>query len=240
MRNGGFRANFDLDDVKPSWLLSSMSEIWTYSLALALTVTSISPASAETVEAHTSCFDVALIATSPRYRWQPVESAPDEIIIRSPVSIRFAVKQVITGSIKSSDIEVRTSLHTRFNPAIKQFLLFLKEEQDGKYSLQEMNYQLVYDRRGKLVWPIASPLDISYTEDGFTPSNYETLMRPIHYRAKDAWWLVTPPDVDPPSADEYSWGRIDKDKIITASRGISAVDLVAAAAGKRCNAKVAR
>jgi hypothetical protein len=217
-----------------------MSKIWTYSLALVLTVTAISSASAETVEADKSCFDVALIATSPRYRWQPVESEPDEIIIRSPVSIRFAVKQVIAGSIKSSDIDVRTSLHTRFNSAIKQFLLFLKMERDGKYSLQELNYQLVYDRRGMLVWPIASPLDKSYTEDGFTPSNYETLMRPIHYRAKDAWWLVTPPDVDPPSAAEYSWGQLDKNGIITASRGISAVDLVAAAAGKRCGAKVAR
>ncbi|MFY9352267.1 MAG: hypothetical protein WAO77_18170 [Sphingobium sp.] len=209
-------------------------------MALALTVTFISPASAETVEVDTSCFDVALIATSPRYRWQPVDSAPDEIIIRSPVSIRFAVKQVIAGAIKSSDIEVRTSLHTRFNPAIKQFLLFLKVEYGGKYTLQEMNYQLVYDRSGKLVWPIASPLHTSYTEDGFTPSNYETLMRPIHYRARDAWWLVTSPDVDPPSADEYSWGKLDKDRIITASRGISAVDLVAAAAGKRCDAKAAR
>ncbi|WP_232209364.1 hypothetical protein [Sphingomonas sp. SKA58] len=217
-----------------------MSKIWTYSLALVLTMTAISTASAETVEADKSCFDVALIATSPRYRWQPVESEPDEIIIRSSVSIRFAVKQVIVGAIKSSDIEVRTSLHTRFNPAIKQFLLFLKLENGGKYSLQEMNYQLVYDRRGKLVWPIASPLDTSYLEDGFTPSNYETLMRPIHYRAKDAWWLVTPPDGDPPSADEYSWGQLDNNGVIMASRGISAVDLVAAAAGKRCGANVAR
>jgi hypothetical protein len=217
-----------------------MPEISTYSLALALMVIPISPTSAETVEDDTPCFDVALIATSPRYQWQPVESAPNEIIIRSPVSIRFAVKHVIVGSINSSDIEIQTSLHTRFNPAIKQFLLFLKIEHNGKYSLQEMNYQLVYDRRGRLVWPIASPLDLSYIEDGFTPLNYETLMRPIHYRAKDAWWLVTPSDVDPPSADEYSWGQLDKDRIITASRGISAVDLVAAAASKRCAAKAAR
>lgn len=217
-----------------------MSKIWTYGLALAVTVISISPVNAETVEADTPCFDIALIATNPHYQWVPVESGPDEIIIRSPVSIRFTVQQVIAGSIKSSDVEVRTSLHTRFNPKIKQFLLFLKREHGKTYSLQQMNHQFVHDRRGELVWPIASPLDISFIENGFVPSNYATLMRPIHYRAKDAWWLVTPPDVDPPSADEYSWGRLDKDRVIEASRGINAVDLVAAAAGRRCDAKAAR
>jgi hypothetical protein len=116
------------------------------------------------------------------------------------------------------------------------FLIFLRKDGNKKYSLQEVNYQLVNDRVGRIVWPIAAPLDSSYTEDGFTPLNYETLMRPIRYRPRDAWWLVTPPDVDPPSPDEYSWGQLDKSGTIIASRGISVVDLVAAAAEKRCKA----
>jgi hypothetical protein len=65
-------------------------------------------------------------------------------------------------------------------------------------------------------------------------------MRPISYRSSDAWWLVTPPDVNPPSADEYSWGQLDKDGTIKALRGIRVVDLVQAASDKRCKAKSAQ
>jgi hypothetical protein len=206
---------------------------------LALAVAFTSPGSATTAGENTQCFDLAIIATTPRYHWFPVEAGPDEIIIRSPVSVRFAVKKVISGAYIADDIEISTSLHTRYNQNIKQFLLFVKMEDNGKYSLQQINYELVHDRAGHLVWPIAAPLDPSYTERGFIPVNYEILMRPIFYRPKDAWWLETPPGVDPPSADEYSWGRLDKSGVIIASRGISAVDLVTAAAEKRCKANSA-
>ncbi|HWL47190.1 MAG TPA: hypothetical protein VNQ31_05685 [Sphingomonadaceae bacterium] len=219
-----------------------MAETWAYSLAIALALAFVSPGSAAAVERDTPCFDLAVIATTPRYQWHPAEAeaGPDEIILRSPVSIQFSVKQVISGTFKPTQIEFETSLHTRFNPRTKQFLLFLKKEGNEKYSLQKMNYELVHDRSGRLIWPIPAPLDPSYTEDGFIPVNYETLMRPISYRPKDAWWLVTPPDVDPPPADEYSWGHLGKSGVITASRGIFAVDLVAAAAEKRCEAASAR
>lgn len=236
MRFGHRSEWLGLDHASPSAIFSKMAKTWTYSLAIALALASVSPGSAATAEENTRCFDLAVIATTPRYHWHPVEAGPNEIVIRSPVSVRFSVKQVISGIFKSAQIEVWTSLHTKFNPDIKQFLLFLKKEENGKYSLQEMNYELVHDSAGRLVWPIPAPLDPSYTEDGFTPANYKTLMRAIRYRSRDAWWLVTPPDVDPPSADEYSRGQLDKSGTITASRGISAVDLVAAAGEKRCKA----
>ena len=213
-----------------------MAKTSTCSLVIALAFASVSPGKAATVEEDAPCFDLAVIATTPRYKWHPVEAAPNEIIMRSPVSLRFSIKQVISGTFDSAQIEIETSLHTRFNPEIKQFLLFLKKENNGKYSLQEVNYQLVPDRSGRLVWPIPTPLASYYTEEGFTPANYEALMQPIHYRPKDAWWLVTPPDVDPPTAQEYSWGKLDKRGVIIASRGIFAVDLVEAAAEKRCGA----
>lgn len=213
-----------------------MAKTSTCSLVIALALASASPGNAANVEEDAPCFDLAVIATTPRYDWHPVEAGPDEIIMRSPVSLRFSIKQVISGTFDSAQIEIETSLHSRFNPEIKQFLLFLKKESNGKYSLQEMNYQLVSDRSGRLVWPIPMPLASYYSEEGFTPANYEALMQPIHYRPKDAWWLVTPRDVDPPTAKEYSWGKLDERGIIIAARGIFAVDLVEAAAEKRCEA----
>lgn len=210
--------------------------MWTYGLAFAVVSASASASAikTDTADKDGRCFDLAVIATNPTYRWHPVDAGPDEIVIRTPVSIRFAVEQVFAGAISYRHVDVGASLHTQFNPAIKRFLLFLKKESNGKYSLQQMNHELVRERSGQLVWPIAAPLDPSYTASGFIPSDYEALMRPIRYNSRDAWWLVTPSDVDPPSADEYRWGRLDNDRIITASRGISATDLVAAAAKKRC------
>lgn len=215
---------------------SKMAYPWTLTLAIALALAPASPGSVATAAANARCFDIAIIATTPRYHWFPAQAGHDEIIMRSPVSARFSVKQVISGKYSWHQVDVITSLHTKFNPSIKNFLLFLKIEENGKYSLQELNYQLVRDHMGGLVWPIPAPLDPSYTEGGFTPANYEALMRPIRYRPRDAWWLLTPSDVDSPSADEYSWGQLDKRGTIIASRGISAVDLVAAAGEKRCKA----
>lgn len=217
-----------------------MAKPWASRLAIFLALSLASTGNAEAADEQARCFDLAVIATTPRYHWHAAEAGPDEIIIRSPVSVRFLVNQVLSGVLRVSHIKVETSLHTRFNPDIKQFLLYLKKEENGSFSLQEMHYQLVYDRAGRLVWPIPAPLSPSYMENGFKPANYEALMRPIRYRPKDAWWLTTPPDVDPPSADEYSWGKFDKSGTITATRGIRAIDLVSAASEKRCKASSAQ
>jgi hypothetical protein len=148
-----------------------MSQMCTFLVAIGLALASVSPASAEIDEENKLCFDLAVIATTPRYRWHPVEVGPDEIVMRSPVSGRFAVEKVISGKFNSLQIRVETALHTRFSTDIKQFLLFLKNEGTGKYSLQEMKFELVYDRTGQLVWPIAAPLASYSWEEGFTPEN---------------------------------------------------------------------
>jgi hypothetical protein len=209
-------------------------------LKIVLALAFASPSNATISANGTECFDLAIIAEAPRYRWFPVRAEPDEIILRSPVSIRFVVREVLLGTYGPDYIDIIESMHTEFNSDIDHFLLFIRKEGKQKYSLKGLHYQLVEDRSRQLVWPIAAPIDLSEPESDFTPSNYQTLLRPISYRPKDAWWLETPSGMDPPPPEEYLWGRLDKNGTIIASRGIRAVDLVAAAAAERCKPDGAR
>ena len=117
-------------------------------------------AAAQTPEAgRRPCFDLAVIATSPSYHWGPVPQAgPDEIIIRSPVELTFDVEETMAGAIEPETVTVDAVLHTRFNPRIAFFLLFLKRKPSGHYALVESSYQIVQQYDGEFAWPLAGPL----------------------------------------------------------------------------------
>ena len=184
---------------------------------------------AEPVRASQQCFDLAVIGTSPHYRWVPVEVPIDEIIIRSPVSISFSVVERLAGISQSGRIVANTSLHTRFNSQIKLFLLFLRRQKNGEYELLNMDYRIVRDRRGDFVIPVAEPLsEEELSPEGFKPTNYEALLRPSRYRVADAWWLADEKEVPPWSLVKY--GKIAADKSLPVR------DLVKAMDDRRCNA----
>lgn len=201
----------------------------------------ISPgiAAAPSNPASRDCFDVAIVATAPRYKWYPIKhDRPDEIILDSPVRITFDVEEVLTGYEPTGTVDVFTTLHTDFNPKIRHFLLFLRRRESEGFSLAHMSLTIVEDRNGDFAWPVARPLNPSYwNDDDFIPRNYESLLKPIRYRPADAWWLsptyVRDEPSEPVSVSDYPWGRLDHGRIV-ALRGLRVRDLVRTVSSHRC------
>ena len=191
---------------------------------------------ASSVEA--ACFDVAVIATAPRYKWMPVKDDGVSIIMRSPVRITFDVEETISGDVHADTVTVETSLHTTMTRKNKTFLLYLQRGKSGRYRFAGMNWGVVQAGDGQYVLPMARPLDPSAIDvDGFFPVGYEKMLKPVRYRAKDAWWYgpdeVDHDDSGRPIAAAYPWG-VAKDGWIVALRGLWVKDAVKALSHRRC------
>jgi hypothetical protein len=186
------------------------------------------------------CFDVALVASAPRYRWLPVPES-DDIIIRAPVRITFDVEEVMAGRVTGPTVTINTGLHTRYNKRVRYFLLYLKADRSGRYRIVAGSFDVLRGRDGGFVIPMTKPFDPpSRTGDLFPPPDYEKLVRPIRYLAADAWWLQVSEletRADGSIASEsYPWGVLKKDGIV-APRGLRVDDVVKAAPPRRCTAK---
>jgi hypothetical protein len=186
------------------------------------------------------CFDVALVASAPRYRWLPVPEG-DDIIIRSPVRITFDVEEVMAGRVVGPTVTINAGLHTQYNRRIRYFLLYLKSDRSGRYRIVAGSFDVVRGSDGGFVIPVTEPFDPPPgAGDLFPPPEYEKLLRPIRYRAADAWWLQ-PSDLETRTdggiaTESYPWGVVKKGGIV-APRGLRVDDVVKAVPPRRCRGK---
>jgi len=200
------------------------------------------------------CFDVAVVAKLTKQTPRPI---PDDGFLYESWAwtLQAEVQQTLTGPRPPSRIEVLSSQHTglRAEPYI---LLFLRSDRGG-YVRVGSNPWIVKDAEGRFVMPLAGPYRDDDLARGFLPSDYLKRIRPIRYRAEDAWWLersrwdtlfildpTQEPDPDPlvggPGWDTevidwsaYPWGKIEGDMIV-ADRGILLTELVQGLAERRC------
>jgi hypothetical protein len=195
-----------------------------------------SAASTDTPPAQ-PCFDIAVVASAPRYRWLPVDG--EGIIIRAPVLITFDVEEVMAGRLTEATVTVRTALHTTYNRRDRYFLLYLKHDKAGRERLASMRGNVLRGTDGDFVIPVTGPHDPADTgSDRYMPRDYEKLLRPIRYRSPDAWWLRSSelemrPDGSV-ATEAYPWGVMKKDGVV-APRGIKVETLVAALSPQRCS-----
>lgn len=195
------------------------------------------PGIAEEVPPDPGCFDVALVASAPRYRWLPVGNV-EGIILRAPVRITFDVEEVMAGRHLDPKVTVTASLHTRYGSRIRYFLLYLRRDGPGRYRIVDYAPDIVRGTNGDFVEPMTGPADPAESPYfPFFPKDYEKMLRPIHYRAADAWWLW--PEKGEERKDRNSTAELPPWSIarnggIVALRGIRVEDLVKAAGPRRC------
>ncbi|WEJ98262.1 MAG: hypothetical protein P0Y59_15060 [Candidatus Sphingomonas phytovorans] len=199
----------------------------------------VKPQAASSAEVQAlPCFDVALVASAPRYRWLSVPE-DDDIIIRWPVRITFDVEEVIAGRVAGSTVTINTGLHTRYNSRIRYFLFYLKSDRSGGYRIVEMSDSLVRSRDGSFVIPVTAPFAPPPEADDLNPPpDYEKLLRPIRYDAADAWWLQSS-DLETRAdgsiaTEAHPWGVVRKSGIL-APRGLRVDDVVKSIANRRCS-----
>ncbi|WCM27188.1 hypothetical protein NDN01_24930 [Sphingomonas sp. QA11] len=199
----------------------------------------VKPRAAPSTDAGTlPCFDVALVASAPRYHWLPVPDG-EGIILRSPVRITFDVEEVMAGRLAGSTVTINTGLHTRYNSRIRYFLFYLKSDGSGGYRIVEMSDSLVRSRDGSFVIPVTAPFAPPPEADDLNPPpDYEKLLRPIRYDAADAWWLQSS-DLETRAdgsiaTEAHPWGVVRKSGIL-APRGLRVDDVVKSIANRRCS-----
>jgi hypothetical protein len=200
--------------------------------------TAEAPAASTDTDPAQPCFDIAVVASAPRYRWLPVDDG-EGIIIRAPVLITFDVEEVMAGRLTAATVTVRTALHTTYNRRDRYFLLYLKHDKAGRERLASMGGNVLRGTDGDFVIPVTGPYDPADTvSDRYIPPDYEKLVRPIRYRSSDAWWLRSSelerrPDGSV-ATEAYPWGVMKKDGIV-APRGIKVENLVEALSPRRCS-----
>lgn len=185
-----------------------------------------------------ACFDLAVVASHPRYKWLPYESEPDEVVLRSPVRITFDVEEIVGEGPRLRTIDVYTALHQRLEEKARFFLLFLNKGEDGHYVLIDRYSDIIRDDRGRYVEPVTSPLlQEDLGDDDLIPRNFNDLLEPIQYRPKDAWWLdyeyVRRTWDGYIKKDNYPWGT-ERNGRILAPRGLSVRTWVKALPERRC------
>lgn len=189
--------------------------------------------------AEPTCFDLAVIAKSPRYKWLPIASAhdPGDIILSRPVRVSFDVEQNLIGSFFLDKIQVETILHTEYNRQIRHFLLFLKKRPDGRLSLVRLQPYVVQLSNGNYALPLIEPMEENDLQpEGFISLDYQDRITKLHYAASEAWWL----DSDRKSLDDqqqltqdYPWLEFKRGRV-TAPRGLDARSLIDLTRTRRC------
>jgi hypothetical protein len=203
------------------------------------------------------CFDVAVVARLLEQTPTPVPPSTDWVV-RWPWKLSLGVEQVLAGTEARQRLTVTHIMHVRYRSEVKRALLFLRRRPNDDYIVVGIELDVVRDRVGRFVMPLASPPWLP--KDSLIPAEYERLMRPIRYAPSQAWWLrrselktvpvcvdsptdyskiCTPPRADEPGArvkfDAYPWGKLRPGWMV-AEQGLLVSDLVKADAKFRCPA----
>ncbi len=186
----------------------------------------VAPSLASAQDEAPSCFDVALVARVVDYDPRPLpDLGRDVIVMRWPWDLTLEIEQVLLGSERRERVRAAVSLHTQFNDDVEHLLFFLKRT-DGGYVATEFTAGIIEDRRGRFMTPVEAPLDVEEVYPAtWIPADYENLLRPVRYRARDAYWLD---DIQWQLEDGYpaveGWSEIRGDSLV-ALRGIFLDDL---------------
>ncbi|NEX94242.1 hypothetical protein [Caulobacter sp. 17J65-9] len=180
--------------------------------ALAALLSTAAPTTPDADEAP-PCFDVALVARVAKQKPGPFPDDPVfEFTWSRPWRLDLDVEQVLIGGEAPGRLPVTATLSSKLNPHSKHALFFLKRRTDGGYDSTGMIMTtIVSDARGRFVKPVEDPLrEHMLYPNGWVPASYEQLLRPIRYRAADAWWLQ-PPRIEEDVLDELdpAWVRRD-------------------------------
>jgi hypothetical protein len=195
-------------------------------LASCLLVSSALLAQDKTPEESRTCVESVVIADVTHYDPNPLPEHEEGVFVtRWPWTLTTVVRQHLHGPKTPRRISVRASLHTQFNPEIQNLVMFLSKGEGRQYWLEGIEYRFIRDSRGRLVMPVEAPLPEGWLQpEGFLPANYEALLRPVKYRAKDAWWLELPTLFKKEPAD-FPWGTVRGDYIV-ADRGLYLKDML--------------
>jgi hypothetical protein len=202
--------------------------------ALLMAVSAGAFAQETTTESPAACADSVVMADITHYDPTPLpEREQGVFVIRWPWKLTAVVRENLAGAKTPRRITIRASLHVEFNPQIKHFVMFLGKGSGREYTLEGFEYRFIRDARGRHMMPIEAPMNTGWlSPEGHLPSNYEALLRPVKYRAKDAWWLKLPTFVKKDPTD-YPWGTVHGDYIV-ADRGLFLTDMLAHLKASRC------
>lgn len=140
------------------------------------------------------CFDVAVVARLVRETPGPIpDLGSDVIVMRWPWVLEFEIEEIAIGEEDRRRLSVSASLHAGFSSQVRHFLLFLRRDLELGYVAEDIVVTVLRDRRGRFVIPVDGPIgDDELRPSGWVPASYESYLRPIRYRGRDAWWLSEP------------------------------------------------
>jgi hypothetical protein len=199
---------------------------------LAAALWALLPLSAEAWAEPNECFDVAVVARLAGQTPEPYPDDPEVIYMSWPWMLHFETEQVLIGHEDRARFRAMMSLHNYFRRDIEHFLVFLRRDPEWGYRVVNVETRVVLDRRGRFIVPSVRPEDL---QRSWVPASYEAHLRPVRYRAADAWWLSDRRMLDlddvPPG-----WYKRRGDQIV-ALRGLRLSDLSSIMAnepGARC------
>lgn len=185
------------------------------------------------------CFDAAVVARLVRETPGPTpDRGLDVFVMRWPWVLEFETEEVVIGRVGRGRLSVTAHMHINFNRRIDHFLLFLRRDSDGAYVAEDIVVNVVRDRRNRFVVPFDGPVaPDGLWPRGWVPEKYQSYLRPVHYRRRDAWWLSDGyVDRDYPAETQSGWHEW-RDGRAVALRGLYMSDLpsmMAQATGAIC------
>jgi hypothetical protein len=168
-------------------------------------------------QAGRPCYDIAVIASVVKTKYAELPEEPGFINMDVRWFYDVEVEQLLIGDESRQRLKVTVVAHQRYHSRIEHFLFYLKRT-DRTYQIVGADSRIVEDSRGRLVLLLDRPADASRW---FAPD--PSLIKPVHYRASDAWWLQEPNYVDPRPIDP-AWAR-RKGRRVIALRGVAIDDL---------------
>jgi hypothetical protein len=188
-------------------------------LAFLSVASSGSTQAATPIQTEESCFDAAILAGPPNETMVEGSSDPRDVIGHPLWKLQIKVDRVLLGQIAQPTVQATERKHVEYNPAIREHLFLLRARPDGSYDVVGGDYRVIRDTSGRFVIPLANPLSDDWLyPSGPIPKSYRTLLKPVQYAPKDAWWLDDAADWQLEELDP-KWAR-HSGRTIVALRGL--------------------
>jgi len=175
------------------------------------------------------CIEAVVLAHVREYR--PREIGPlaeDEIVMSWTWDVDVHVDKVYLGNIRRGPLTIGATLHTEFNPELRQPVMFLTRKFDMWY-LSYIEWA-ARDASGRWVLPLFEEPDEQWlSPEGWLPKDYAKWLRPVRYREADVAGFAG--GYDEPDADS-PWLRI-RNRHRTAKQGFDVKDIPAMLAERR-------
>jgi hypothetical protein len=166
-----------------------------------------------------ACFDLAVVTKPPTETEIPNSSPPGDLLGHPKWRLQMTIEQTLIGTALRDVVETVVVKHTRFNPQITHHLTLLRSKADGTYEDVGGDYMVIQDKQGRFIIPLAEPRSDDWLfPNGPMPPAYESLLKPVDYFPRAAWWLNDASDRELAELDP-AWARASGKRII-ALRGL--------------------